>query len=193
MTPRRARLDHEQVVTAAEAIVDELGWDRLTMAALADRLDAKGPSLYNHVANLETLRSELQQRTMRLLGAELAAVAMGRAGRECLLAIAHAYREFVRRYRHRYEGATRTPIDRDAFFDAARPAADALHAIVRSYGVPEQHVLLAELAVFAALHGAVSLEVTGYYADAVDPDVLFDTMVVATERQLDAFAKERAA
>jgi AcrR family transcriptional regulator len=193
MTSRRRRLDHDQVVTAAEAIVDELGWDRLTMAALADRLDAKGPSLYNHVANLETLRSELQQRTMRLLGAEMATVAMGRAGRECMLAIAHAFRAFVRRYPHRYEGATRAPIEREAFFDAARPAADALHAIVRSYGVPEEHVLLAQLAVFATLHGAVSLEVTGYYADAVEPDLLFDTVVDATERQLDAFARRLAA
>src|SRR6476659_6492490 len=74
----RPRLNHEQVVAAAEAIVDELGWDRLTMAALAARLETKGPSLYNHVAGLEDLRAELQQRTIRLLGRDLVAATMGR-------------------------------------------------------------------------------------------------------------------
>ncbi|MCI3948521.1 MAG: hypothetical protein K0R11_455, partial [Acidimicrobiales bacterium] len=44
--PRQGtRLDHERVVAAAEQVVDELGWDQLTMAALAAALGAKGPSL----------------------------------------------------------------------------------------------------------------------------------------------------
>src|SRR4051794_25234481 len=50
--PRR-RLDRTQVLVAAEAIVDEHGWDELTMARLAAALGIKVPSLYNHVPSLD--------------------------------------------------------------------------------------------------------------------------------------------
>jgi AcrR family transcriptional regulator len=181
---RRPRLDREQVVLAAESIVDALGWDGLTMAALAAQLGAKSPSLYNHVASLDALRADLQQRTMRRLGQELVTAAMGRAGRDGFLELARAYRAFVHRHPHRYEGATRAPIDRDAFADAAQPASEALLAVVRSYGVTPDDALLAQLAVFSSLHGAVALEVGGFYGGAVDHDSLYDLVVAAAERQL---------
>jgi AcrR family transcriptional regulator len=185
---RRPRLDREQVVVAAEAIVDEAGWDGLTMAALAVRLGMRAPSLYNHVANIEALRAEVQNRTMLQLGRELANAAMGRAGRDGFAEMALTYRSYARRYPHRYDGVTRAPIDRDAFGAAAEPANAALSAIVRSYGVEPDEILLAQLAVFASLHGAVALEINGFFANVIDPDRLYDSVVDAADRHLLAFA-----
>src|SRR6266571_3462457 len=105
----------DDVLVAAESVVDRLGWDGLTMAALAAETGMKVPSLYNHVASLENLRSELQQRAMRDVGVAVVASALGRSGRDALTELARAFRGYVRAYPHRYEGATRTPIDRDAF------------------------------------------------------------------------------
>jgi AcrR family transcriptional regulator len=180
-------------VAAAEAVVDELGWDRLTMAALATALGTTGPSLYNHVRSLEALRGELQQRTMRALGTELVGAALARSGRDGFLALAAAYRAFVRRHPDRYDGATRAPVDRDGLLAASSSANDALLAVVRSYGVPDDEALTAELGAFAALHGVVTLEVSGFLGDVVDPDVLYDTVVAAVERQLTALAGSPAA
>jgi len=191
--PRR-RLDHEQVVAAAEEIVDELGWDRLTMAALAARLGTKAPSLYNHVASLEDLKRELQERTIRMIGRELVPATMGRAGRESFLELARTYREFVLRYPERYLGMTRMPIvDQAAFAVAARDANEALAAVVRSYHVPEEHLLLAQLATFAALHGALSLEVSGFLGDLIDSHHIFDTLVDSTEQRLASLPREEVA
>ena len=53
--PRR-RMDREQVLESAEAIVDRDGWPELTMSALARELGLAVPSLYRHVRNLEALR-----------------------------------------------------------------------------------------------------------------------------------------
>lgn len=187
--PRQGtRLDHERVVAAAEQVVDELGWDQLTMAALAAALGAKGPSLYNHVSSLEALRGELQQRTLRRLGDELVGAALARSGREGFLALASAYRSFVKRHPNRYDGATRAPIDRAGLQAASAQANEALLAVVRSYGVPPAERLTAQLGAFAALHGVVTLEVSGFIGDAVDPDVLYETVVGAVERQLTALA-----
>jgi AcrR family transcriptional regulator len=177
-------------VAAAEAVVDELGWDRLTMAALAAALGTTGPSLYNHVSSLEALRGELQQRTMRALGAELVAAALARSGRDGFLALAAAYRAFVRRHPNRYDGATRVPVDRDGLQAASTPANDALLAVVRSYGVPPDEALTAQLGAFAALHGVVTLEVSGFLGGVVDPDVLYDSVVAAVERQLTDYSSK---
>jgi AcrR family transcriptional regulator len=184
------RLDHEQVVGAAERVVDEVGWDQLTMAALAGALGTTGPSLYNHVASLEALRGELQQRTMRRLGEELVGAALARSGREGFLALAAAYRAFVRRHPNRYDGATRAPVDRNGMWAASARANGALLAVVRSYGVEPDDALVAQLGAFAALHGVVTLEVSGFLGDAVDPDELYDTVVAAVERQLTALGGE---
>lgn len=153
----RRTLDEEQVLAAAEALVDEIGWDALTMAALADRLDVRVPSLYSHVPSLESVRSELQQRAMAALGAELQAVAMGRSGEDALRAMADAFRSHALRHPHRYDGMTRRPVDRSGLQTAAAGADAALRAALRPFGLGEQPTFEAELSIFATAHGFVSL------------------------------------
>lgn len=160
---RRPRLDQEAVVAAAEALVDEHGYDALTMTSLAGALDTRVSSLYNHVANLEDLRSVIQIRAMKLLGREVRTAAMGRTGADGIRALSVAYRDFAQRYPHRYSAMTRTPIDREGYFAATADAAEAIAVMVRSAGVPEDRLLQTQLALFAALHGYVSLEVTGFF------------------------------
>jgi AcrR family transcriptional regulator len=43
----------DDVLAAARDLFDSEGWDRLNMVALTERLGIKGPSLYNHVDNLD--------------------------------------------------------------------------------------------------------------------------------------------
>ncbi|MBM9460597.1 WHG domain-containing protein [Nocardioides sp. zg-536] len=162
---RRGRLDQEAVLRAAEVLVDRDGYDALTMTSLAAELDARVSSLYNHVANLEDLRALIQVRAMRMLGEHVRAAAMGHAGAEGLRALSHALRSFARSHPQRYAALTRPPIDREAFFSAALDAIEALAVMVRSAGLPEDRLIQTGLAVFAALHGFVSLEVAGYFGD----------------------------
>ncbi|MCL2542031.1 MAG: WHG domain-containing protein [Nocardioidaceae bacterium] len=162
---RRARLDQEAVLQAAESLVDRDGYDALTMTSLAAELETRVSSLYNHVENLEDLRAHLQVRAMRLLGEHVRSAAMGHAGADGLRAISHELRAFARRFPQRYAALTRPPIDRDEFFAAAVTAIEALSVMVRSAGLPEERHLPTGMAVFAALHGFVSLEAAGYFGD----------------------------
>ncbi|HWJ83653.1 MAG TPA: TetR/AcrR family transcriptional regulator [Nocardioides sp.] len=164
---RRARLDQEAVLAAAEEIVDRDGYDALTMTLLAGALDARVSSLYNHVANLEDLRSLIQLRAMRLLGEEVRAAAVGHAGADGLRVLSHALRSFARSHPQRYAAITRPAIDPEAFFGAATDTIETLAVMVRSAGLPEERLLPTGMAVFAALHGFVSLEVAGYF-DSVE-------------------------
>jgi AcrR family transcriptional regulator len=171
---RRTRLDQEAVLQAAEALVDRDGYDALTMTSLAGELDTRVSSLYNHVANLEDLRALIQVRAMRLLGEHVRSAAMGHAGADGLRALSHELRTFARSHPQRYAALTRPPIDVQAFYAAAIDAIEALSVMVRSAGLPEERLLPTGAAVFAALHGFVSLEVAGYFGDMSGSGVVFD-------------------
>ncbi|WP_183097660.1 TetR/AcrR family transcriptional regulator [Nocardioides pelophilus] len=165
---RRPRLDQEAVLQAAESLVDREGYDALTMTMLAAELDTRVSSLYNHVANLEDLRASVQVRAMRLLGDHVRRAAMGHAGADGLRVLSHELRSFAQSKPERYAAITRPPIDREAFFGAASDTIEALAVMVRSAGLPEERLLATGMAVFAALHGFVSLEVAGYFGDVED-------------------------
>lgn len=155
------------MLAAAEVIVDRDGYDALTMTLLAAELDARVSSLYNHVANLDDLRSLVQLRAMELLGQEVRRAATGHAGADGLRVLGHALRSFARGHPQRYAAITRPAIDPEAFFAAAGDTIDALAVMVRSAGLPEERIIPTGMAVFAALHGFVSLEVAGYF-DSVE-------------------------
>lgn len=172
-TSRRVRLDQGEVVTAAEEIVDRVGWDGLTMTVLAGELGIKVPSLYSHVRSLDAVRGSIQVRTMEALGAELRTAAMGQSGAAGVAHLAAVYRAFVRSWPRRYEGTTREPIDRDAFLAASLDANDALRAMLRSLDLDGEDLLYAEIAVFAALHGFATLEASRFFGDVFDADRVF--------------------
>lgn len=175
---RRARLDQESVLRAAEDLVDTDGYDALTMTSLASALDARVSSLYNHVANLEDLRALIQVRAMRLLGERVSKAAMGHSGADGLRVLSHELRSFARENPQRYAAITRPAIDRDAFFEAAAGPIQALSVMVRSAGLPEERLLPTAMSIFAALHGFVSLEVAGYFGGVEDQmDEVYDMVI----------------
>ncbi len=174
-TPRR-RLDREQVLSAAEAIVDRDGADGLTMTALANELGVKVSSLYNHVPNLEGLRGELQNRAMLELGTELRNTAMGKTGERGLRALAHTMRAFARAHPGRYGLAMSEPHDRDGFTEASANAIAALGAIIASYGIDDASFDF-QVSAFAALHGVVVLENTGFFGEILDADRIFELVL----------------
>ncbi len=181
-SPLRARLGLDDLVVAAEALVDRSGWDALSMTALAAEVGIRPPSLYNHVESLDALRAILQVRTIRRLGAQLRTAAMGRSGPDGLRALVEVHRSFALRWPHRYEGVTRAPLDRDAFITASLDAHEALEAMVLSYGHSPMAALDVELAIFSAVHGFVALEVRGFFGDEVDMDRLFALVVDGVTR-----------
>lgn len=158
---RRRRLDAAAVLAAAEQLLDEQGLDDLTMTLLAARLGTKVSSLYNHVANLEDLRSELQLRAISGLADTVRSAAMGRSGDDGLRAIAEAFLGYARRHPHRYDLMTRPPLDRDRYFAAAAGAIEAVGTMLHGPGQATDD-LASEMAMFSALHGYAALEVGGF-------------------------------
>ncbi|MFB9311936.1 TetR/AcrR family transcriptional regulator [Nocardioides plantarum] len=174
---RRGRLDRETVLASAESIVDRDGFDALSMTLLAAELDTRVSSLYNHVTNLEDLRSEIQVRAMSLLGRQVQRAAMGHAGADGLRVLSHELRAFARAFPQRYAALTRAPIDRDGFFAAAGDVIEAMGVMVRSTGLPERQTIPTGMAIFSALHGFVALEASGYFDGVPELEDVFEQVV----------------
>jgi AcrR family transcriptional regulator len=187
----RKRLDREQVLVAAEAIVDREGWHHLTMSALARDLGVAVPSLYRHVRNLDALLGEVQCRTLRELGIVLNRKAMGRSGEAGMRALATTFRKFARAHPHRYDLATREPVDREEFAQASVEAGAALTAIIRSYGI-EDASFEPHLSSFAALHGVISLESVGFFPSPTIADDVFERVLNSILELLAAAAPGKA-
>ncbi|MDV7241070.1 MULTISPECIES: TetR/AcrR family transcriptional regulator [Rhodococcus] len=174
---RRRTLTREKVVDAAIDIIDELGWDPLSMTSLSARLEVVTASLYNHVRNLDDVRGAVQVRTMAELGAHLRETAMGRTGVDGLRALVDAHRAWATEHPHRYRTLTTSPVDRDAFISAALDANMALRTMLKSCGVPPEDTLDAAVSIFAAMHGFVMLVNTDFLGDELDLDSIYESVL----------------
>src|SRR5579872_2166443 len=91
----RAGLTETRVVEEAERLADDVGLSNLTLAALAQRLGVRQPSLYKHIAGMDALQRSVAIRAKHELAGVLGGAAVGRAGGDALSAMAHAYRTWA--------------------------------------------------------------------------------------------------
>ena len=54
----RAGLNRERIAAQAAVVADDMGFDRLTLAAVAARCGVSLPGLYKHVSGLDAVRRE---------------------------------------------------------------------------------------------------------------------------------------
>jgi AcrR family transcriptional regulator len=181
----RAGLSPAAVVAAAADLADADGLDAVTLAAVAGAVGVRTPSLYNHVGGLDDVRRGVALTALREIGDALRDAAVGRAGDDALVALAHAYRAYAREHPGRYAATQRAPAADDAELSAAGArAVDALLAVLRGYGLEGDDAIHAARGVRSALHGFVALEAGGGFGIPVDLDESFDRMVAALARGL---------
>jgi AcrR family transcriptional regulator len=174
----RAGLTSESVVASAADLADEVGWDRLTLAALAGRVGVAIPSLYKHVDGLPGLRRALTALVAGELAAVLSGAAVGRSGTDALRALAAAYRTYARAHGGRYPALVAAPDPADQIGQAAAArAVGVIVAVLRGYDVADADTVDAVRFLRSALHGFVTLETAGGFGLPDDVDHSFDRMV----------------
>jgi AcrR family transcriptional regulator len=184
----RAGLTPQRVVEEAGAIADAAGLDRLTLAAVADRFGVAIPSLYKHVNGLDGLRRDPAVLAVRELTAALSRAAVGRAGRDALHAMAHAYRTYATTHPGRYAASVRAPDPDDTeHLAAADDALDMFRAVLAGYGVRGDDAIDAIRGLRAAMHGFVTLEAGGGFGMAQSVDASYRRLVDALDTALTAW------
>lgn len=183
----RAGLDRAAVIAAAAELADSRpdGLAAVTLTALADRLGIRTPSLYAHIDGFADLRRQLGARGARHLTVAVIAATSGRAGRDALRSLAHAYREFAHAHPGTYAAMQRAPEARYAEpATAAGELVDAIAAALSGYGLSGDDAIHAIRVVRASLHGFVSLEQLGGFRIPISLDETFERLVTMLDRSL---------
>ncbi|MFY1692708.1 TetR/AcrR family transcriptional regulator [Plantactinospora sp. WMMB782] len=159
----RAGLTAERLTVAAAELADEIGFDNVTVSALARRFGVRDASLYSHLRNVRDLRVRVATLALSELADSVTAALAGRAGRDALAAFADAYRSYAKQHPGRYAAAQLDldPETEPAAADAARRHAELTRAILRGYRLAEPDQTDAVRMLNSTFHGYVSLERAG--------------------------------
>jgi len=167
----RAGLDTEAVVSAAAAIADEAGYANATLAAVAARLGVRTPSLYNHVGGLPELQTLLALRGLESLRRVVTDAAVGRTGKDAVLAIGLAYAEFVRSRPGLYEAVTDHVRRRDERLDGvSNEIVNTILKVLEPFGLSDDEAIHAVRGLRSMVHGFALLELRGGFAMGLPPD-----------------------
>jgi AcrR family transcriptional regulator len=178
----RAGVTHERVVAEAAAVADEVGLERLTLAAIAKRLGVSQPSLYKHVGGLDALKRDLAVLGVRELTVALSAAAVGRAGSDALYAIADTYRDYAKQHPGRSAAALRAPAPDDTEHVAVSEAAAAvLVAVLDGYAIAGEDAIDAIRSLRTVMHGFVSLEAAGGFGLPQSVDATYARLIGALD------------
>ncbi|HSV81076.1 MAG TPA: TetR/AcrR family transcriptional regulator [Ramlibacter sp.] len=174
-------LDRQQVLEAARELCGSAGVQQLSVKELAQRLGIQPPSVYAHFqGGLADLRRALALWGHRALAEHLQGAAAGLAGSAALLALAHAYRDFIRREPGLYSATVATPREDDAELrEASEVWVGVLFDAAQSLGLSHEDAVHALRGIRSIVHGFGLLETSGAFLGPVDRDSSF-TQVLKT-------------
>lgn len=185
-------LNHDIVVDGAAQLVNARGADALTLAELAAGFRVRTPSLYNHIKGLDGLKRDLALRGLRDLAARLQAATVGLAGRDALLAIATAYRDYAHENPGLYPFMLRAAPEGDEELHAAgEQQLHLLFAALRGYKLSQANLVHAARIVRGSIHGFVSLEIANGYGVEVDLDESFARLVTLLDEGLRSMGRPK--
>lgn len=180
----RAGLSPTIVVREAADLADEIGYDALTLTALASRLNVAVPSLYKHVGGLDEVRRGVALLAIKELGSAMDG-ALGRGGAaepgRDLHAVAAAYRHYALEHPGRYAATVRAPAGDQELLAASEATVQVVLGVLEALGLRGDDRIHAARGLRAALHGYASLETAGGFGLPQDVERSFDWMVETFE------------
>jgi AcrR family transcriptional regulator len=180
MSPR-SNLTKEIVVQTAADLLNSEGLDALTLHRLAEELDIRTPSLYNHVDGYAGLMRELSILNAQSLADRLSEAAIGQSGPGLVMSVMQAYRSYIKESTGLYLATLRVSgmqeeIDPGLQREEARSLKVAM-AVMASFGLQGDEALHAVRALRSLVHGFATLEVSGGFGMPLDLDESFARLV----------------
>ena len=157
----RVGMTAERLTVAAAELADEVGFENVTVSALARRFGVKDASLYSHIRNAADLRARVAVLALAELADRAADALAGRSGKAALVAFADAYRSYAKEHPGRYAAGQLRLDPETAAASAAVRHSEMTKAILRGYDVPESEQVHAVRLLHSTFHGYVTLERAG--------------------------------
>ncbi len=169
-------------------LVDEIGFERLTMGLLAQRLQVKTPSLYKHVTSQADLTHRIAVLAATELGDTLRDATQGVAGGDALAAAARALRTYVKEHPGRYAAVSGARPDGsdDPLIPARSRLLSSFTAVLRGYRLDPRQEIHALRMLRSVMPGIATTEAAGGFQIDVDVDDSFTWMITFIDNGLRA-------
>lgn len=89
------RITKEAVIQTASDIADKDGLNSISLKVVAEKLNIRTPSLYNHIASLDDLLREVAHKGMRTMNNQMTQIAIGTFGDAAIKSVCAGYFKFM--------------------------------------------------------------------------------------------------
>lgn len=180
----RAGLTAERLTRAAAELADEVGFENVTVSALARGFGVRDASLYSHIRSAHDLRVRVAVLALAELADRAADALAGRAGKDALVAFAAAYRDYAKQHPGRYAAGRMRLDPATAAASAAGRHSEMTRAILRGYALPEDQEVHAVRLLHSTFHGYVSLERSGGFDHSGQVEASWERVLDALDSTL---------
>ena len=88
-------ISDELIIETAARLSNEVGLDNLSLKIIAEELNIKSPSLYNHISSLDEIKERLMLYGWKQLGEKVIESAVGIAGYDALKNMCYAFYDYA--------------------------------------------------------------------------------------------------
>jgi AcrR family transcriptional regulator len=177
MTQKR-NLTREKIIQTTFLLADENGLSQVTFTKIAEKLNIKYPSLYNHFANIDELKIRMTAYLLDKLNTTLMQRLIGKSGENAIREFAYVYRDFAFENKTTYGLFMSIPSTQDEeVLLLARRMSDIIHQVLDFYIKDETLIIHKSRALRSLLHGFVSLHFLGYFQHPVEEEDSFQSML----------------
>ncbi|URZ04572.1 TetR/AcrR family transcriptional regulator [Clostridium felsineum] len=175
---KKRNLTKEKIIQVTFSLADEIGLNNVTFQKLAEKLDIKYPSLYNHFANVTELKSEMTISLLNSLNLKLMQCLVGKSGETAVKTFAYTYRNFAMENKTGYRLFLSTKsTENEKVTHLAKETNNFILQILSFYIKDEETLIHKSRFLRSLLHGFVSLSSLGYFQNKVDLEDSFNLMI----------------
>lgn len=165
----RIGLSTDRLVHAGAELADEIGFEHVTLSALARSFDVQVASLYSHISSADDLRTRIALLALDELATSACDAVDGHSGIDAIRALGNVHRDYAAAHPGRHDAA-RFRLSPDAAAASAGPRlARLMRAVLRDYALVEPQETHAVRLLGSVFHGFISLELAGGFSHSEPP------------------------
>ncbi|WP_088043707.1 TetR/AcrR family transcriptional regulator [Bacillus sp. EAC] len=158
MSPRIG-LNFNELLKKSIEIVDNEGWEALTISYLAKKLTIQPPSIYNHIKNLDELKNKVAIYGITQLYDQLEASVKSKDKDEAIYSLAFAYIDFARNHPGLYQATLSSNHTLgNEYHSMGKKILELIFNVLNPFKLSEIDLIHTVRGLRSILHGFVSLE-----------------------------------
>jgi len=175
---QKRNLTPTKIIQVTFLLADEIGLNQVTFPKLAEKLDIKYPSLYNHFTNMDDLKIEMTVYILTELNLKLMQRLIGKSGEDAIREFAYVYRDFAFENKTAYELFIHILSSKDEEVNRLMKETNGIIRQVLAFCTDDKtHLIHKSRALRSFLHGFISLNSLGYFQSKADLEDSFQFMI----------------